>query len=452
MSTLAFGRAMSDEPIESIDQLVELFRASAKSPAQRRVGIEIEDLALRPDGSSLPYEAPAGPSIRALLERLGALARMSPVLEEDRLIGLEGAAGTVSLEPGGQIEFSSVPAATLHELAHLVDAHSKRLRRAGSELGVRWAVQGYQPFTPLKGAEWMPKARYRIMREYLPARGRLAHRMMSQTASIQCSFDFENEEDWRRKFRAAHVLTPLVQAIFCNSPFRDGRPNGFLSYRTRVWEQTDPARCGFLPAAFGDEPSMEDYVQYALDVPMMFLIRGGRWLAMRGYSFRRFFEKGYEGSFPTTEDWGLHLSGIFTQVRLKSYIEVRAHDLVPAPLAMAVPALWKGILYDRGALEAALALMGRPTHSQAMSLMAQVARRGLRAEHRGRPLLALARELADISAEGLHRQRRRRKDGRDESMYLQALQELLGRGLTPADDLLRRFRREWKGNLLASLE
>jgi glutamate--cysteine ligase len=290
------------------------------------------------------------------------------------------------------------------------------------------------------------------MREYLPGRGRLAHRMMTQTASIQCSFDFENEDDWRRKFRAAHVLTPLVQAIFCNSPFRDGRPNGFLSYRARVWEQTDPGRCGFLPAAFADEPSMEAYVQYALDVPMMFLVREGRWMAMRGYSFRRFLEKGHQGAFATTEDWGLHLSGIFTQVRLKSYIEVRAHDLVPAPLAMAVPALWKGVLYDRDALEAAVALMDRLTYAQAMSLMAQAARRGLRAEHQGRPLLDRARRLAEIAAEGLRRQRRRRKDGRDESMYLLPLQELLRRGLTPADDLLARFHREWKGNLLLSLE
>jgi glutamate--cysteine ligase len=452
MSTLAFGRAVSDEPIVSIDQLVGLFRASAKTPAQHRVGIEIEDLALRADGSMVPYEAAEGPSIRTILERLGATARMIPALEGERLVGLEGAAGTVSLEPGGQIEFSSVPVATLHELAGLVEAHTRRLRRVGAEVGVRWAVQGYHPFATLRRAEWMPKERYRIMREYLPAHGRLAHRMMTQTASIHCSFDFENDDDWRRKFRAAHLLTPIVQAIFCNSPFRDGRPNGYLSYRARVWEQTDPERCGFPPAAFREDVSMEDYVQYALDVPMMFLVRDGRWVAMRGYSFRRFLDHGYEGSFPTTEDWGLHLSGIFTQVRLKSYIEVRAHDRVPAPLAMAVPALWKGILYDRDALEAALALVGRLTHVRAMGLMAQAARRGLRAEHQGRPLLALARELVEISAEGLRRQRRRRRDGRDESVYLLSLQDLLRRGLTPAEDLLSRFRREWKGKLLACLE
>jgi glutamate--cysteine ligase len=451
VSTLAFGTAVHDEPIESIDQLVALFRASCKSPAQLRVGAEFEAMPVRADGMPVPYDAPEGPSIRALLERLGSADRARPVVEGVNLIGFEGASGLISLEPGGQVEYSSIPVATLHELAALAQAHQRRLRKAGEDTGVHWVEQGYQPFARLEEAQWMPKERYRVMRDYLPGRGRLALRMMTQTASVQCSFDFTDEADWQRKFRAAHVLTPLVQAIFANSPFRQGRPNRFLSYRTRIWEQTDPERCGLLPAAFSRDVAIEDYVRYALDVPMMFLIRDGRWVPMRGYSFRRFMQKGYEGSFATLEDWGLHLSGIFTHVRLKSYIEVRAHDLVPLPLALAVPALWKGIFYDRDALEAALALMDGLSAEKATALMARLARRGLRARDRGRPLLDLARELTRIASEGLRRQRRPRRDGRDESLYLEPIESLLARGLTPAEDLLARYEREWKRNLLGSI-
>jgi glutamate--cysteine ligase len=451
MSTLAFGKAVRDEPIESIDQLAALFRRSFKSPAQHRVGLEIEELPARADGSAVPHDAAQGPSIRALLEKLGPAARMQPVLENGNLIGLQGASGVVSLEPGGQVEFSSAPAASLHELAALAGAHTRRLREIGAGIGIRWADQGYQPIARLSAVEWMPKERYRIMRAYLSERGRLALRMMGQTAALQCSFDFANEQDWQRKFRAAHVLTPLAQAIFANSPFRNGRPNGFLSYRTRVWEQTDAQRCGFLPEAFSEQVSIEDYVRYALDVPMMFLIRKGSWLPMKGYSFRRFMEKGYEGSFPTTEDWGLHLSGIFIHVRLKSYIEVRSQDLLPPPLRMSVPALWKGILYDREALEAAMALVGRMSRTQAEALMVRVSRLGLGARHDGRPLLETARELVRISSEGLRRQRRRLRNGQDETLYLEPIEELLSAGRTPAEELLARYEGEWKRDLRRSL-
>ena len=451
MSTLAFGKAIPDEPITSIEQLVALFRRAFKTPAQHKVGVEIEELPARADGSAVPYDAPEGPTIRALLEKLGPAARMQPILERGRIIGLQGASGGVSLEPGGQVEFSSAPATNLHELAALAGTHTRRVREIGAALGIRWADQGYQPIARLAAQEWMPKERYRIMRAYLPGRGRLALRMMSQTGSLQCSFDFSDEADWQRKFRAAHALTPIIQAIFANSPFRNGRPNGFLSYRTRVWEQTDGQRCGMLPSAFSEQVEFGDYVQYALDVPMMFLIRKGNWVPMNGTSFRRFMEKGYEGSFPTTEDWSLHLSGIFTHVRLKTYIEVRAHDLVAPPLRLAVPALWKGIFYDREALEAALALAGPLSHAQADALMVRLSRLGLRARHAGRPLLDTARELVRIAAEGLKRQRRRNRNGQDETIYLRPLEELLKAGRTPAEEILSLYETAWQRDLRRGL-
>ncbi|MEE9218411.1 MAG: glutamate-cysteine ligase family protein [Acidobacteriota bacterium] len=452
MSTLAFGAEIRNAPIESVDQLVELYHRSYKPTSRHRVGLELEAMPVRADGSPVPYEAPQGPSIRALLERLGSASGMRPTFEHQHLIGLEGPEGTVSLEPGGQVEFSTLPAATLHEVSDLAARHLRHLREASRQIDLHWAELGYQPIASLEETEWMPKERYRIMREYLPTKGRLALRMMSQTASIQCSFDFSDEDDLQRKFRATNRLTPLVQAIFANSPFRHGRASRYLSYRTQIWEQTDPERCGLLPLAFEEGDIPERYVQYALDVPMMFLLRNDRWLPMRGFSFREFLRRGYEGRAPTLADWGLHLSGVFTQVRLKAFVEVRAHDLVPAEMVLAVPALWKGILYDREAMEAALDLVRGLSYRQAAALMGAVARNGLRAEHRGRPLLEAARELLRIASKGLQRQgKRRADDGRDERIYLEPIEELLARGLTPAELFLQRYQRDWKGDLLKAL-
>lgn len=451
MSTLAFGTEVRNHPIESVSQLTDLYRRSFKPPSQHRIGLELEAMPVLSSGMPVPYVSEQGPSIRSLLEELGSAPGVQRTLEGGHLIGLSDEHGTISLEPGGQVEFSSRPARDLHELKTLAAGHLRRLRRASDATGLHWIEQAYQPFARLNQMEWVPKKRYRIMRAYLPTRGRLALRMMSQTASIQCSFDFSDESDMERKFRAANRVTPLVQAITANSPFHRGRPGRYLSHRTKIWEETDPDRCGLLPMAFGEESLIEQYVEYALDVPMMFLMREGRWIRMKGHSFRRLLKDGYEGSLPTLEDWGLHLSGVFTQVRLKSYVEVRAHDLLPEDLAMAVPALWKGILYDRDALDAACELMSDVSFEQAAGLMTAVARRGLGLRFLGRPLLERAQELVRIASGGLRRQGQAGPGGDDERCLLGSIESLLDRGQTPADALLERYRGEWAGDLRRSI-
>jgi glutamate--cysteine ligase len=451
LSTLAFGTEIRNEPIESVSQLTDLYRRMFKPRSQHRIGLELEAMPVYADGLPLPYDSGRGPSVRALLEAMSSAADMERSLEDGNLIGLSDERGTVSLEPGGQVEFSSVPTASLHEVSALSMEHLRLLREAGRAVGAHWIEQGYQPFASLKKMEWMPKERYRIMRAYLPNKGRLALRMMSQTASIQCSFDFSDESDMERKFRAANRLTPLVQAIFANSPFHKGRPGRYLSHRTKIWEHTDPERCGLLPMAFCDGSVIEQYVEYALDVPMMFLIRQGHWIRMQGHSFRSFLRHGYEGSLPTLDDWGLHLSGVFTQVRLKSFVEVRAHDLLPAEMALAVPALWKGVLYDDDALSAASTLMADVSFEQAAGLMKAVARQGLRVRFLGRPLLERARELVRVASEGLRRQGQADVDGDDERIFLEPIESLLAHGRTPADDLLEHYRSDWAGDLRRSI-
>jgi len=447
VSTLAFGGEVRDHPIESVSQLTDLYRRSFKPPSQHRIGLELEAMPVLSTGMPVPYASKQGPNIRSLLEEMGSTPGVQRAMESGHLIGLSDEHGTISLEPGGQVEFSSRPARDLHEVNTLVEGHLHRLRRACDATGLHWIEQGYQPFARLSQMEWMPKERYRIMQAYLPTRGRLALRMMSQTSSIQCSFDFSDESDMEHKFRTANRVTPLVQAITANSPFHRGRPGRYLSHRTKIWEDTDPDRCGLLPMAFGKESLIEQYVEYALDVPMMFLTRGGRWIPMQGRSFRRMLKDGYEGSLPTLEDWGLHLSGIFAQVRLKSFVEVRAHDLLPEDLAMAVPALWKGILYDRDALDAACELMSDVSFEQAAGLMTAVARRGLGLRFLGRPLLERARQLVQIASDGLKRQGQTGPGGDDERRFLGPVESLLDRGQTPADALLERYQGEWAGDL-----
>ncbi|MCZ6779663.1 MAG: glutamate-cysteine ligase family protein [Acidobacteria bacterium] len=451
MSTLAFGAEVRNHPIESVSQLTDLYRRSFKPLSQHRIGLELEALPVLSSGMPVPYSSECGPSIRSLLAEIGSAPGVQRAMEGEHLIGLSDEHGTISLEPGGQVEFSSRPARDLHELKILMTEHLRRLRQASAVTGLHWIEQAYQPFARLSQTEWMPKERYRIMRAYLPTRGRLALRMMSQTASIQCSFDFSDESDMERKFRTANRVTPLVQAITTNSPFHWGRPGRYLSHRTKIWEGTDPDRCGLLPMAFGEGPLIEQYVEYALDVPMMFLMRGGRWIPMKGRSFRRMLKDGYKGSLPTLEDWGLHLSGVFAQVRLKSFVEVRAHDLLPEDLAMAVPALWKGILYDRAALDATYELMSDVSFEQAAGLMTAVARRGLGLRFLGRPLLDRARQLVRIASEGLRRQGQMGPGGDDERCFLASIESLLDRGQTPADALLERYQGEWAGDLRRSI-
>ena len=437
-----------ERPIESLDDLVDYFRAGEKPRDRWRVGIEHEKLTLRTGSwEPVPYEGPRG--IEALLARLGQEPGWTPLAEDGRLMGFDGDGLGVSLEPGAQVELNGRPVANLLETRAELDAHLALLRRLAEPLDITFFGLGAQPFHPVKELPQVPRERYRIMRRYLPARGELALDMMHATASLQASFDYADEADMVDKLRTALAVTPIAAALFANASIALGRPSGFVSRRLHIWRHTDPDRSGLLPFAFDADFGYRRYAEWALDVPMFFLVRDGVYLPMEGKPFRRFWREGHEGERATLADFERHLTTLFPDVRLKRLIEVRCADCPPAELLCAVPALWKGILYDRDARAAARALAGAWTPAQRDDVHADVARRGLaavaparggRAGDRSEPLLPLARELVAIARAGL-----RRPTG-GEGVLLEPLEALLERGKSPGEIVLERWQGEWAGD------
>ena len=365
------------------------------------VGIEMEKIGrVASNGEPLPYDAD-GPTVRKVLELLLDKRGGNPIYEADHLIGLDGNWGTISLEPGGQVEWSSRPASSLGDLAADLDAHLAALGEAGSELGVNWLSVGVDPIHPVDRMCWMPKARYKIMRPYMAARGRLAHRMMTQTASIQCSFDFENLIDWARKFRAGALMAPLSVAMFANSSQIDGRDSGYRSYRQAIWRETEPDRCGLPAIVFRPGFGVEAWVDWTCRVPSMFRHRSRGLVPSGGVPFIRLVElTGCDAL--KAEDWELHLSSIFTEVRSYNHIEVRSNDLQPDHRIITVPTFWTGILYDEGSLEAALELGSAwDSHEPWLEAMDSAARLGVEGTAGGRPIRELAARALELSAQGL---------------------------------------------------
>jgi glutamate--cysteine ligase len=342
-------------------ELASYFRQAFRPRDEWLVGIELEMMG-RDASTSRPlaYEA-EGPSVRRVIETYAAARGGALVLEGDRPVGIDAAWGGITLEPGGQVEWSSRPARDLTELAGEIDGHLSAMGAVGEALGVSWLEVAVEPVAPVTEMPWMPKARYGIMREIMAKRGRLAHRMMTQTASVQCAFDYASDEDWKRKFRAAALLTPIAVALFANSSRVDGKDSGWASYRQAIWRETDPDRCGLPDLVFAAGFGIDAWVEWVCDVPTLFLRRENGLIASGGTPLRALLSRcGCDAV--TMEDWELHLSSIFTEVRSYSYIEVRSADLQPGPLVLSVPAFWTGLLYDDGALDDALAL-GRPFDS-----------------------------------------------------------------------------------------
>jgi glutamate--cysteine ligase len=377
--------------------LLDYFLAASTPRERWLVGMELEKMGRRTsDGRALPYDG-ASPSVLDALQSMRELRGGDPVLEAERLIGVEGSWGAISLEPGGQVEWSSPAVADLDALESGLARHLEALDAIGRELGIRWLDVGVDPELPLETMPWMPKARYAIMRPFLGARGRLAHRMMTQTASIQCAFDYSDADDWTRKFRAAALLTPTAVALFANSPRMEGRDTGYASFRQQIWRETDPARCGLPSIVFDPGFGPEAWLDWVLDVPTMFVRRARGYVPLDGLPFRGLLER--DGCSPVKlEDWEAHISTVFTEVRSYNYIEVRSADLQPDDLALAVPAFWTGILYHGDALAAALEL-GRPlgTYASWSEALAVASREGLARQS----IADLAAEAVAISMHGL---------------------------------------------------
>jgi glutamate--cysteine ligase len=326
---------------------------------------------------------------------------------------------------------------SLHCAAEELKRHVEQILTVGDELRLSFLGLGITPKTPLEHVPWMPKQRYRIMREIMTQTGRLGHRMMQQTATVQANFDYGDEQDARRKFRIAMAMSPVLVAISANSPIVDGAPTGYKSYRAHIWRDTDPKRCGVLPFAFDTTNVFGAYTAWALDVPMYFLWRDGRFLPARGMSFRQFLGNGLEGHRATLADWATHLTTLFPEVRLKTYMEVRSADSQTVELMLGTPALMKGILYDDDCIDAAWDVVRAWTREERLEAGEDAAKDGLDTRVRRHRLRDFALELTGIAREGLQRQRRRDAAGKDEALYLEPLARDVEAGVSPADRVLR---------------
>jgi len=428
-------------PARGVGDLISWFRARERPPSEWKVGLEHEKVALVTGTvEPVPYDGPRG--IAALLRGFERFD-YTRVEDEGHVIAAQKQGLTVSIEPGGQLELSGRPFQDVHVVAEELDRHLAKCRVLGDELGVEMLAVGYRPWGSPTTARWVPKSRYLVMRPFLAARGRRGEDMMSMTASAQASFDFGSERDMAEKLRVALAVQPAVVALYANSPIVDGAPCGWKSFRAAVWDDVDPARSGLLPFAF--EPDfMEDayrrYVEWALDVPMIFLRRDGRYLDPGGATFRAFLAGGLHGTRATLSDWEDHLSTLFPEVRVKGVVEVRGADSCDAAMTKGLCAFWKGLLYDRTARADAFSLVNALSIEERRALGLAAGRQGLEARlPNGRTLAGLASDLVEISAEGLCRQKCCGQQGQDERLFLDPLRARAASGRSPADDALAAF-------------
>ncbi|MDO1559605.1 glutamate--cysteine ligase [Brevundimonas sp. 2R-24] len=435
------------EPL-TYDALVAEFEAGSKPKAQWRIGAEHEKFGFAKADLRRPaYDGPAG--IEAMLTGLTRFG-WKPVEEGGKVIALEHAMASVSLEPGGQFELSGAPLDDIHQICDETGRHLEEVKTVADELGLGFLGVGFDPLWARSEIPIMPKGRYDIMRAYMPKRGSLGLDMMLRTCTIQANLDYADEADMVRKFRVSLALQPIATALFANSPFTEGKPNGFLSARANVWTDTDPDRTGMLDFVFRDGFGFQAYADYALDVPMYFVKRDGRYIDASGQSFRDFMEgklPALPGERPTYKDWQDHLTTLFPEVRLKRYLEMRGADGGPWARICALPALWAGILYDDAALTAAWDLCKDWDIEDHERLRRDVTRLGLKAQVSGRSVQDVAKDMVTIARHGLRRRARFSGGLVDETGYLSEAEEIAESGVTPAERLLALYHGEWQGDL-----
>ena len=435
--------------IESRDELAAFLEAGCKPRANWRIGTEHEKFGFCKDTlKALPYEGER--SVRAMLEGLRDQYGWAPIEENGVLIGLKKDGASVSLEPGGQFELSGAPLSNIHETCIEVGDHLREVRSIADKIGIAFLGLGFSPVWSLNDTPMMPKGRYRIMKRYMDEVGRLGHQMMFRSCTVQTNLDFSSEADMVKKMRVSLALQPVATALFANSPFAEDRPNGFQSYRAHVWTDTDPDRTGMLPFAFEDGFGFERYADYALDVPMYFLRRGGEYLDCAGKSFRQFLDGKLDvvpGERPAIDDWEDHLSTLFPEVRLKQFLEMRGADSGPWARICALPAFWVGILYDETCLDAAWDLVKVLTAAERESLRRNAPVMGLDAPIRDITLKEIALEALAISREGLKRRARLNGAGDDETGFLRELDEIAESGKNAAQRMLDSYHGRWNRDL-----
>ena len=441
--------AVDDPIIESRDQLVAPMQAGEKPRDAWRIGTEHEKLVYKREDFRAPsYEEEGG--IRDILLSLQDFG-WTPVEEGGKIIALKGEDGAISLEPAGQLELSGAPLENLHQTCAETGRHLEQVKKIGERCGVGFLGLGMWPDKSRDELPIMPKGRYDIMLRHMPKVGDLGLDMMLRTCTIQVNLDYSSEADMVKKFRVGLALQPLATALFANSPFTEGKPNGYLSYRSHIWSDTDPHRTGMLPFVFEDGFGYERWTDYMLDVPMYFVFRDGKYIDAAGLSFRDFLNGELSvlpGEKPREGDWWDHLSTAFPEVRLKSFLEMRGADGGPWSRICALPAFWVGLLYDQTALDAAWDLVKDWSMEEREALRNSVPKLALDAPiPGGRKLRELAKEVLAISRAGLAARARLNSGGDNETGFLETLDEIVASGKVPAQRLLDRYHGEWGGDI-----
>lgn len=434
--------------VESKQQLIDYIASGEKPPEDWRIGTEHEKFLY--DAKTLrrlPYAGET--SVEALLKALVG-PNWEPIEEKGKVIALKGTdGGSVTLEPGGQFELSGAALENIHQTCDEVHTHLDQVVRACEQIGAGTVGLGFDPMWARADIEWMPKGRYKIMREYMPKKGTMGIDMMKRTCTVQVNLDYRSEPDMIEKMRIALALQPAATALFANSPFTEGKPNGFLSYRSHCWTDTDPDRCGMLPFVFEDGFGYERWVDYILDVPMYFVYRDGVYHDVSGKSFRDFMAgrlEGFEGELPTMTDWSDHMTTAFPEVRLKKFIEMRGADGGPWGNLCALPALWVGLLYDEQAQSEAAALIGDMTIEEISAMRDAVPKHALNAPFRDGTVRDVAADMLRICRGGLKRRvNLSPRSGNDEQHYIDPLDSIVESGKTFAEDLLEAYTTRWNG-------
>ncbi|HET7268914.1 MAG TPA: glutamate--cysteine ligase [Oleiagrimonas sp.] len=436
-------------PITDPRQLAGFLEQGEKPREAWRIGTEHEKFGFRLDDlTPPPYEGERG--IRALLEGIASTHGWDVAREGDKPVALARDGASITLEPAGQLELSGAPLSTIHETCREVTSHLEEVRSVADKLDMGFLGMGFQPKWRRDEMPWMPKERYATMRRYMPTRGDLGLDMMTRTCTVQVNLDFRSEADMVRKFRVGLALQPIATALFADSPFTEGQPNGYLSYRSHVWTDTDPDRTGMLDFVFEDGFGYERWVDYILDVPMYFAYHDGGYVDVAGRSFRDFMAgklPELPGVTPTMRDWSDHLTTAFPEVRLKQFLEMRGADGGPWNRLCALPALWVGLLYDDAALDAAWDLVKDFSMAERNALRDGVPKHALKLPFRGGSVRDLAMETLKIASHGLQRRARRNEQGADESAFLDPLLEFAHANQTPAERKLELFHGPWNGSV-----
>lgn len=438
-------------PIERHEQLAEYLASGCKPKEDWRIGTEHEKFGyVKGTYAPLPYDGPC--SIKAMLEGLRDAHGWAPVYEGDAIIGVTKDGANVSLEPGGQLELSGAPLETIHQTCDEVNDHLRDVKGIADRVGAGFIGLGAAPIWKYEEMPVMPKGRYRLMTSYMDKVGTMGKSMMYRTCTVQVNLDFASEADMVKKLRVALALQPVATALFANSPFFDGKPNGHRSWRSRIWRDLDASRTGMLPFVFEEGMGFERYVQYALYVPMYFVYRDGKYINALGQSFRDFLKgqlPALPGETPTLSDWADHLTTAFPEARIKKYMEMRGADGGPWRRLCALPAFWVGLMYDQGALDAAWDIAKGWDHETREALRVAASEKALAAEVNGIKMHDLAREVLALSEAGLKARAKVGAGGLvpDETHFLNALKESVESGKTPADELLEHYHGDWNGDL-----